>query len=90
VSITPDKPMRQGKQRTRKPPMCQDPTCTGIQASYGYEQDKKLIRCAKHIEEGMIYLFGRQCKEPSCKKQALYGQPDTKVSDVRLACAVFL
>eukprot|EP00953_Heterococcus_sp_UTEX-ZZ885_P010503 6139-Heterococcus_DN1.PRE.1 len=79
VSITPDKPMRQGKQRSRKHPMCQDPACTGTQASYGYEQDKKLIRCAKHIEEGMMYLRAKQCEDPTCNKRASFGQPDTKL-----------
>jgi EsV-1-7 cysteine-rich motif len=86
VSITPDQPMRQGKQRTQKHPMCQDPACTGTQASYGYEQDKKLIRCAKHIEEGMIYLRAKQCEDPTCSKRASFGQPDTKVSDAQTAC----
>eukprot|EP00953_Heterococcus_sp_UTEX-ZZ885_P005784 3583-Heterococcus_DN1.PRE.1 len=77
VSITPDKPIRQGKQKA-KYQRCLDPACTGIVASYGYAYDQKRIRCTIHIEEGMVLLAGRQCKEPNCKKFGTYGQPDTK------------
>jgi EsV-1-7 cysteine-rich motif len=71
---------------------CQDPACTGVQASYGYEDVKKLIRCVTHKEEGMILLTGRKCEAPTCKKIASFGQrqPGTKVSDVQLACAAYL
>jgi EsV-1-7 cysteine-rich motif len=78
VSIDPDKQVRQKKKRVQA--MCQHLDCTGVQASYGYEYDKKLIRCVKHIEEGMINLKCRQCEESTCYKRASFGQPDTKVS----------
>eukprot|EP00953_Heterococcus_sp_UTEX-ZZ885_P000702 900-Heterococcus_DN1.PRE.2 len=78
VSITPDQPMRQGKQKA-KHQKCVDPACTGIQASYGYAHDKKRIRCATHKEEGMIYLIGKLCEEPTCRKQACFGPSDTEL-----------
>jgi EsV-1-7 cysteine-rich motif len=88
VSITPDKPIRQGKQKA-KYQRCQDPACTGIQASFGYAHDKKRIRCATHKKEGMVHLMAKLCEEPTCKKRALYGQPNTKVSDIDTACPAF-
>eukprot|EP00953_Heterococcus_sp_UTEX-ZZ885_P039784 20374-Heterococcus_DN1.PRE.3 len=74
VRITPDKPMRQPSRQ------CTHPGCT-IYASYGYEYDRKLIRCVTHIEAGMRCLTSKQCEEPNCRTRALFGKPDTKVSD---------
>jgi EsV-1-7 cysteine-rich motif len=80
VRINPDKPMRQGTEKAQYR-ICQDPACTGIVASYGYAHDKKRIRCATHIEEGIILLSCKSCDDHTCNKRALFGQPDTKVSD---------
>jgi EsV-1-7 cysteine-rich motif len=79
VSITPDKPMGQKKKHPQA--VCQHPACTGIVASFGFESDKRRVRCVTHKEEGMIYVASRRCKNPSCNKQATFGLPDTKVSD---------
>jgi EsV-1-7 cysteine-rich motif len=78
VRINPDKTVRQGKEKA-KYARCQDPACTGIEASFGFAYDKKRVRCATHIEEGMVYLAGKKCEEPTCRKKACFGQPDTKV-----------
>eukprot|EP00953_Heterococcus_sp_UTEX-ZZ885_P000408 746-Heterococcus_DN1.PRE.2 len=80
VRINPDKPMRQGTEKAQYK-ICQDSACTGIVASYGYAHDKKRIRCATHIEEGMVLLSCKSCDDHTCNKRALFGQPDTKVSD---------
>jgi EsV-1-7 cysteine-rich motif len=84
VSITPDKPMCQGKQKARKRAMCQDPACKGIPASYGFESNKRRVRCATHKEEGMVLLTAKLCEQPTCNTQALFGQPDAKVSNAYL------
>jgi EsV-1-7 cysteine-rich motif len=88
VSITPDRQyaIRQGKQKA-KYQRCLDPACTGIVASFGFESDKRRVRCAAHIEEGMICLAVKQCEDPTCYKRASFGQSDTKVSDAQTACA---
>jgi EsV-1-7 cysteine-rich motif len=76
----PDQPMRQPNPKARSRRHCKHPACT-INASYGYEDDRKTVRCVTHIEEGMILLTSKQCEKPNCKTRALFGQPDTKVSD---------
>jgi EsV-1-7 cysteine-rich motif len=80
VRIVPNKPMRRGTQKA-KCRRCQDPACTGKVASFGYEHDKRRVRCATHREKGMVYLVAKLCEKPTCNTQASFGQPDAKVSD---------
>jgi EsV-1-7 cysteine-rich motif len=50
------------KEEARKK-QCVNPDCT-VQASYGFAYDKKLIRCVKHIEEGMIKCTPSYVRSP--------------------------
>jgi EsV-1-7 cysteine-rich motif len=80
VSINPDRPMRQGKQKsTNYAPKCQDPACTGKVASFGYEEDGKRVMCATHKAEGMTNLVSPVCEHPACTTIASFGF--TKVAD---------
>jgi EsV-1-7 cysteine-rich motif len=58
---------------------CQDPACPA-QASFGYEHDRKMIRCAKHQIAGMTNLRRKICEHPTCSTTASFGRPLTKVS----------
>jgi EsV-1-7 cysteine-rich motif len=79
VSINPDRPMRQGKQKPESyAPKCQDPACTDKVASFGYEEDGKRVMCATHKAEGMTNLVSRVCEHPACTTIAAFGF--TKVS----------
>jgi EsV-1-7 cysteine-rich motif len=74
VSITLDRPMRQGRKSAKDYYIrCQDTACTGVCASYGYEADGRKIRCAKHKEDDMVDLINRKCNEPKCNVTASFG-----------------
>jgi EsV-1-7 cysteine-rich motif len=81
VSITSDTPMRQGRKSAKDYYIrCQDPACTGVCASYGYEADGKRIRCVAHKDDDMVSLTSTICENPSCQTVASFGEPNTTVS----------
>jgi EsV-1-7 cysteine-rich motif len=59
---------------------CQDPACTGVEASYGFEEEQKRVRCFKHKLDGMKLISRRACEEPACDAAAGFGWPGTQVS----------
>jgi EsV-1-7 cysteine-rich motif len=69
-----------GRKDTRIRNRCQDPACTGVEASYGFVEDQKRVRCFKHKADGMKLIFRPTCGEPACATGPGFGWPGTKVS----------
>jgi EsV-1-7 cysteine-rich motif len=78
VSINPDDILK--KSRLKYYPRCQDPACTGLVASFGYEADRKRVRCSKHKKKGMVNITRKSCEHPACDSAANYGAPGSKAS----------
>ncbi len=51
---------------------CKEPSCN-TQASFGYQQDGKIVSCKKHSLSGMIGLRSVFCKESGCCVRANFG-----------------
>jgi EsV-1-7 cysteine-rich motif len=63
---------------------CNEPKCN-VTASFGYEADKKKLRCFAHKDDDMVSLTSRFCKHPGCKTQPSFGLAADKVSYVHLS-----
>ena len=59
--------------------MCQDKRCDGkTRASWGFPHNKKRVRCAHHMADGMINLNNSKCEVTGCPSYANYGCPKEK------------